>query len=123
MPLRFAVAVLGTGVIGRSWIRVFAGAADLEVRCFDAAPARVDEAVRWCEEELDRDQLAGLVTSGQAASTRSRIVKCRDLATAVAGVDYVQESGPEEIVSKREIFAALDSASDPSVILASSTSA
>ena len=45
------------------------------------------------------------------------------LEDAISGAEYVQESGPEKLEVKREIFARLDAAASPETILASSTSA
>lgn len=45
------------------------------------------------------------------------------LEEAVRDAEYVQESGPETLDVKREIFARLDAAAGPQTILASSTSA
>lgn len=45
------------------------------------------------------------------------------MAEAVADTDWVQESGPEELAVKQDIFAELDRLASPLTILASSTSA
>jgi len=45
-----------------------------------------------------------------------------DLASAVAGADLVLEAGPERVDLKRDLFAELDAAADPDVLLASSSS-
>ncbi|HEX7073818.1 MAG TPA: 3-hydroxyacyl-CoA dehydrogenase, partial [Hyphomicrobiaceae bacterium] len=52
----------------------------------------------------------------------ARVSAAGDLENAVAGADLVQESTPETLEMKREIFARLDSAAPPEAILASSTS-
>jgi 3-hydroxyacyl-CoA dehydrogenase len=46
-----------------------------------------------------------------------------DVRAAVAGAEYVQESGPEQLQAKHALFAQLDASAPPTAILASSTSA
>ena len=45
------VALIGTGVIGRGWIRVFA-ARGVRVRLHDADPAGVANALGWLRQDL-----------------------------------------------------------------------
>jgi carnitine 3-dehydrogenase len=112
------VAVVGTGAIGGSWVAL-ALAHDLSVRASDPAPgaeARLrDQVAAQLADLLDgtdpdpHQLLEGLEFTG-------------DPAAAVADADLVLEAGPERAELKRELFAALDEASDPDVLLASSSS-
>lgn len=104
------VAVVGCGVIGRSWIRVFTRAGH-DVRVWDANPAAQDAALIWHESERLRAGTPGPLP--QAAAS---------LGEALDGAVYVQESGPEVLEAKRALYAALDAAAPPGAILASSTS-
>ncbi len=117
-----AVAVVGAGLIGRSWIRVFARAG-FRTRVFDPEPAQVERAVAWARAAARADVDLGLCSSAAARDEARRIVRCATLAEAVAGVAYVQESGPEAAGAKRAIFRDLDAAAAPHVALGSSTSA
>ncbi len=101
-------AVIATGVIGRSWIIAFARAG-WNVRAWDLDRGTRDRAVAWARDGLESS--AGSVTA------------CATLEEALDGVEFVQESGPEQIDAKRAIYAQLDRAAAPDVILASSTSA
>ena len=109
MPSIPVVAVVGTGVIGRSWVQVFARAG-CETRLYDPDPAQVDKALTWLDQELDAD-------------CRALVREYADLEEALAGAGYVQESGPEQIDLKKAIYARLDDAAAPATILGSSTSA
>ena len=112
------VAVIGTGVVGRSWLRVFTRAG-CEVRAWDPQAANVSAALDWHAKEVKRSPApsrAGQPKPGALAGVGS-------LRDAVAGAEYVQESGPETLATKRAIFAELDDAAPPAAILASSTSA
>ncbi len=101
------VAVVGTGVIGASWAALFL-AHGLDVVATDPAPG--------AEERLRADVAA----TGIAAPDRLTFVA--DVAEAVADADFVQENGPEREDVKHAVFAALDAAARPDVVLASSSS-
>src|SRR3546814_10851947 len=62
------------------------------------------------------------VWSSDLAGAVSRIQTCEQLEDALEGVDYVQESLPEIVELKKEIFGRLDRLSPPAAVLASSTS-
>jgi L-gulonate 3-dehydrogenase len=115
-----SVAVIGAGLIGRSWAMVFAQAGwDVRMTDPDAGTlGRAPELIRAGLEELARH---GLVSDPVYVS--ARIVALPSLAEAVRGVDLVQENGPEKVEIKRAIFAELDRHAPPDCILASSTSA
>lgn len=104
------VAVIGLGVIGASWVAQFLGAG-LQVRCFDPSVK--------AHAELKFLLAAAL---GEASTWQSRLHIAQDLQNAVRGVDLVQESGPEAPPLKRALIEALDLATDPSALIASSTS-
>lgn len=103
------VAVIGTGVIGTSWIAGFLSAG-CRVRAFDPAVGA---------EERARDRLRGFLPAGVSLDA---VTFHADPVEAAAGVTLVQENGPEDLGTKRALFAELDAASDPEVILATSSS-
>jgi 3-hydroxyacyl-CoA dehydrogenase len=98
------VAVVGTGVIGASWATLFLDQG-LDVVATDPAPG--------AEERL-RDALEGVPVD------RLRFVA--DPGSAAAEADFVQENGPEREDVKHALFAVLDEAARPDVVLASSSS-
>ena len=115
-----SVAVIGAGLIGRSWAMVFAQAGwDVRMTDPDAETlGRAPELIRAGLEELARH---GLVSD--PARVSARVAAVPSLAEAAAGADLVQENGPEKVEIKRAIFAELDRHAPPDCILASSTSA
>jgi L-gulonate 3-dehydrogenase len=115
-----SVAIVGAGLIGRSWAIVFARAG-WQVRVTDPEPRTLENASRLIREGLDDLARHGLVTDPALAAGRVAIVP--SLADAVGGVDIVQENGPELVDTKRAIFAELDRLCPEHAILASSTSA
>ncbi|MBW8706905.1 L-carnitine dehydrogenase [Streptomyces sp. MBT84] len=95
------VAIVGAGVIGLSWSRLFAEHG-WEVRISDPRPDLRD---------LVAQHLAGY-----------EVAVTPDLAAALEGADYVQEAGPERIEIKRRLYAAFVAHTRPDVVLASSSS-
>ncbi|WP_372661768.1 3-hydroxyacyl-CoA dehydrogenase NAD-binding domain-containing protein [Amycolatopsis kentuckyensis] len=96
------VAIVGTGVIGVSWARLFL-AHGLDVVATDPAPG-AEERLRGALDDTDR--LRFVAGPGEAA----------------AAADFVQENGPEREDVKHALFAVLDEAARPDVVLASSSS-
>jgi len=121
-PLISSVAVVGTGVIGRSWIQVFARAG-CQTRIYDADASQCEKAMVWMREDLEQDDMRGLLSGDEAAKRLALVTVCRSLAEALDGAGYVQESGPEQIKLKKAIYADLDRAAGDAAILGSSTSA
>ncbi|GEO13247.1 3-hydroxyacyl-CoA dehydrogenase [Microvirga aerophila] len=115
-----SVAIVGAGLIGRSWAIVFARAG-WQVRVTDPEPRTLENASRLIREGLEDLAAHGLLTDPALAAGRVEIVQ--SLADAVSGVDIVQENGPEIVDTKRAIFAELDRLCPEGAILASSTSA
>ena len=111
------VAVVGTGVIGASWAAYFL-AQGLKVRATDPAPGaceRLTEAVlrHW----------PTLVKSGLSEGASLDNLSFHDtLEAALAGVQFVQENGPERADLKLALFERMDAALEPEVIIASSSS-
>ena len=114
------VAVIGAGLIGRAWSIVFARAG-MEVALWDKFPETVPAARDYIADRLPELRDAGLLADTPDA-VLARIHPAASIAEAVAGVDYVQENGPERIPEKQELFAELDRHAAPGVVLASSTS-
>ena len=113
-------AIVGSGLIGRSWAIVFARGG-WDVRLSDPSAEALEAAPRLIREGLDELAAAGIVDDPAGAA--ARVAVAPSLAEAVAGVDLVQENGPERVEDKRRIFAELDAAAPREAILASSTSA
>jgi L-gulonate 3-dehydrogenase len=114
------VAIIGTGLIGRSWAIVFA-AAGWRVRLADSSPAALAAAPGLIAEGLAELAGHGLVEDSAGAAARVRVAG--SLAEAVAEAELVQENLPEEVEIKRAVFAELDRLAPRDAILASSTSA
>ncbi len=108
-------AIIGGGVIGGGWAARFL-LNGWDVRVFDPDP----DAKRKIGEVLAnaRRSLPGL--SDAPLPIEGTLSFHDDLADAVAGVDWVQESVPERLEIKHATFAAIQAASD--AVIGSSTS-
>lgn len=115
------VAVIGAGVVGRGWLPVFLGGG-CETRIYDPDSAQSQAALDWCRAFLGRRVERDELCDGEARLQVENMRICANLEDALAGVQYVQESIPENLAIKRELFAQLDVFTEPHVILASSTS-
>jgi len=115
-----SAAMVGAGLVGRSWAMVFARAG-WTVKVFDRDPGQLALAQRRVATDLSGQASFGLIAD--AAATAARITWCDQLHDAIKGVEWVQESLPEDVEVKRQIFSALDAGTPPDTILASSTSA
>ncbi len=115
------IAIVGSGLVGRSWSIVFARAG-LEVAVHDPAEGGVEAALDWIDETLPKLREHGLLGGLEPAAVRARLKPAASLEEALEGASYVQESAPERIVVKAELYRELDRLAPPEVVLASSTS-
>jgi 3-hydroxyacyl-CoA dehydrogenase len=115
------IAVIGCGVVGSSWSLVFARAG-FEVAVYDQSEASIDAAVAFVKSALGDLAAQGLGGNEPAAQVLARLQPTTRLEDAFAGVDYAQESAPERLEVKRELYKKLDAVAAPHIVLASSTS-
>jgi L-gulonate 3-dehydrogenase len=113
-------AMIGAGLIGRSWAMVFARAG-WDVAIYDPAAGAADAALGLIAAGLAEQAEYGLASDPQAAAKRAR--SARDLRDALDGAGFVQENAPETVETKLPLFRELDRLAAPDVVLASSTSA
>jgi L-gulonate 3-dehydrogenase len=115
------IAVVGCGVVGSSWALVFARAG-FDVAVWDASPAAVEQALGFVRSGSESLAKAGLGNDEDVETIVARLHPCALLEEALAGADYVQESAPERLQIKRDLYEKLDTLAAPGTILASSTS-
>ena len=112
------VCVVGAGVIGASWTALFL-AHGLHVVVNDPLPG-IEATVRtFLERTAPTLQALGL--SHETLDTRLAFEP--DLERAVAGVDLVQENGPERTDWKQQLWARVEAAVPAHALLLSSSSA
>ena len=115
-PIR-RIAVVGTGVIGASWAALFL-AKGLQVVATDPAPNAERALNAFIDAAWPTLERLGLSPGAARANLKFTV----DLAEAVAGVDLVQENGPERMEFKQKLYGQLDALLAPDVIIASSSS-
>ena len=118
--MSFAVAIVGCGLVGRAWAIAFARA-ETDVRLYDVTPGAAAAAIERTGPLLDDMVAAGLLKT--AAPVLERLRPVETLAEALAAAAWVQESVPEDLELKRQVWSELDAKAPPLTILASSTSA
>ena len=112
------IAIVGAGTIGASWAALFL-ARGLEVVVSD--PAADAEALTRARVQAAWPVLAELGHVQPGASAEALRFE-PDLEAALAGADFVQENAPEREDFKTALFARMDAALPPHVIVASSSS-
>jgi 3-hydroxyacyl-CoA dehydrogenase len=112
------VSVVGAGTIGASWAAIFL-ARGYEVAATDPAPQSEAFARRFVDNAWPTLEKLDLVVKGASAKAFSFH---RDVAAAVKGAEFVQESGPEREDLKIELLATIDAALPSDVVIASSSS-
>jgi carnitine 3-dehydrogenase len=110
-------AIIGGGVIGGGWAARFL-LMGWDVRVFDPDP----DAPRKIGEVLDnaRRSLPGL--SDVALPAEGQLSFHRELAEAVSGAAWIQESVPERLDIKHKVYQSLQALCDESAVIGSSTS-
>jgi L-gulonate 3-dehydrogenase len=115
------IAIVGSGSIGAGWAIVFARAG-FAVTLNDIAETQLEQARSTIAERLAELDFYSLLPD-QPDAIAANIDYDIDLPRAVAVTDMVIEAAPEALDFKRDLFGKLASASMPSAILASSSSA
>jgi len=112
------IAIVGGGTIGASWAAFYL-ARGFDVVVTDPSPDVETSARRYVAGAWPALEQLEKVVAG-ASPDRMRFE--RDLSSALAGVDFVQENGPEREALKIELFSRMDEVLPPEVIIASSSS-
>jgi L-gulonate 3-dehydrogenase len=116
------IAIVGSGLVGRSWAISFARAGH-DAWLWDRQDGAAQAAIGYIEKILPDLEANDLLRGSSPQEVLGRLHVARTLQEALLGALYCQESTPEDLQIKREVFAKLDSLAAPETILASSTSA
>ena len=114
------VAIIGMGLIGRSWAVGFARAG-ARVALWDAMDGIVESSMIQIR-QLVSDMEGARLLNETPEIILSRINPCSTLSEALSGADYIQENTPERIEIKYDVFAAIEANAQPDAVIASSTS-
>lgn len=115
------VAVIGAGVMGSGIAQHFAQAG-YEVQLYARGEGTLATARARIANNQEMMVEAGLLPKTAAAEALSRIKTTTNLEVAMRGSQFVNESVPEDLDLKRQIFATLDRHAPAEAILSTNTS-
>ncbi|GBM86199.1 Lambda-crystallin [Araneus ventricosus] len=122
MAAKGKIAVVGCGLIGRSWAMLFASGG-YDVVIYDKDETASLDALTTIEEELHKLESLTLLRGDLSAEEQVKLIsRAEDLETCVKDAFFVQESVPECVEMKKIIFNKLDKLATDDMILSSSTS-
>lgn len=111
------VACVGAGTIGGGWVAYFL-ARGLRVRVWDPSPVAGEKLSRLIETAWPALTRLGLADGADKDAWSIHT----DLAEALDGAGFVQESAPEDLTMKQELLAGVARAAAEDVVISSSTS-
>jgi 3-hydroxyacyl-CoA dehydrogenase len=117
---KMPIAIIGAGLIGRSWAIVFSRAGH-SVAIHDADGDALSASIGLIDAALADLEAVGLLDE-PPARIRARIRPISGLAECVRGAGHIQENIGEDRALKTALFTELDQLAAPEAILASSTS-
>ena len=115
------VAIVGTGLIGRSWSIVFVRAG-FEVWLWDPVDGAVSTAIDLIKEGLPSLAEENLLNGCPVEQVFGRVHASNSLEDALDGADHLQENAPERLEVKEELYQQIDHLVGPHTAIASSTS-
>ncbi len=113
------IAIIGAGMVGRSWSILFARAGH-PVSLFDNSAETASGALDIIDESLSDLKEHDLVDDPGAV--RRRIQVATSLGEALDGAVHAQEAVTEKLVAKQAAFKDMDALARPETVLASSSS-
>jgi 3-hydroxybutyryl-CoA dehydrogenase len=116
------VTVLGAGTMGHG-IAHAAATSGYETRLYDISDTQLGKARLQIEAVLRKTVDLGKASAADADGALSRLTCTSDIASALAGTDFVIEAAPERIDLKMQLIAEIDRHAPASAIVATNTSA
>ena len=110
-------AVLGAGVIGASWTALFL-ASGYSVSVFDVSDSAETQVRKYVENAWPVLKDLGLAKNGNPDRVRFH----KSATKAVDGAQFIQESVPERLPIKHELYATIEPAVAPEAVVATSAS-
>jgi 3-hydroxybutyryl-CoA dehydrogenase len=115
------VAMVGAGTMGAGMGMCYAQAG-YEVTLYSRSPEGLDRALARMVKSQDVFVQEGLISPEEAHAAQGRIATTVHLEEALAGVQYVLESVPENLALKQDLFRQMESLCPADTILATNTS-
>jgi 3-hydroxyacyl-CoA dehydrogenase len=115
------VSCVGAGLIGQGWATLFSSQG-YKVTLQDISEALLKKAYGAIALNLQFLASKHLLIADEAEAALEKVKTTMDLAEALEGTDYVQESVPDQYDLKRSVFGDMDRLAPSHAILASSAS-
>jgi len=116
------VAIVGSGLIGRSWAMLFCGAG-YNVCMYDVSRDLVSKALEDIDHQLHELEASKMLRGNLSPAQQLELIKGSEtLKDCLEGACYIQECVPENLELKIKIFNEIDELVENDVIMASSTS-
>lgn len=115
------VACIGSGVIGTSWALAFAWRG-CTVKIYDIGDVQIEAAKKSMDTHCESLIKYNVLTHEEIESIKGKVSYTTNMAEALDGAQFVQESGPEKYEIKESILSQIESLVSDDVIIASSTS-
>ncbi|XP_069009761.1 lambda-crystallin homolog [Embiotoca jacksoni] len=116
------ITVIGSGLIGRSWAMVFVSGG-YSVKIYDNQPGQSAKAITEISKQLGELEEAHMLRGKLSATQQLTLLSSYDdLAQALEGAFFVQESVFEQLEVKQSIFQDIERLVGTDIILSSSTS-
>ena len=115
------VAVIGSGTMGPGMAATFARKG-FETTLFDIKPEQLEKAKGAVDFVYTTLTNGGFMTAEEADAGRGRLTYTDDLATALAGAEFVVETVPERRDIKQQVFKDIEALVGDDVVIASNTS-
>lgn len=115
------LGVVGAGIMGTGIAQV-ALRAGFEVMLVDVSQSALDRCLTTLKGAFGKDHSGGEADPEEVVRVMRRVKVAESIEEEAASLDYVIEAVDEDLTRKREVFAELDAACGPSVVLASNTS-
>jgi 3-hydroxybutyryl-CoA dehydrogenase len=116
------ITVLGAGTMGHG-IAHAAASSGFETRMYDVSEAAVSKGRAQIESVFRKSVELGKATAADADASLARLSATTDLASALAGTDFVIEAAPEKIDLKLDLMAAIDRHAPADAVVSTNTSA
>lgn len=115
------IACVGAGLIGSGWATLFLSKG-YTLALQDSNTEILENAVNSIQANLEFQEKNNFLISGGIHNALKRIRITTDLGDAVSDADYIQESVPDDLALKHQVFKEIDALAQENAIIASSSS-
>lgn len=112
------IGLIGTGSVGSGWAAIYI-ARGFDVIACDPSPDAETRLRAFIADTWDALQRIGFATEGRMPADKLSFVS--DASAVAAASDFVQENAPENLALKQAVYAEIEEAAPPTLVIGSST--